>query len=40
MPTLFDSSSGLVVTADWQTKKIFSFSEGQEWTNIGSLDQK
>jgi hypothetical protein len=25
MPTLLDKSSGLIVTADWQNKKIFQY---------------
>lgn len=31
MPTLLDKSSGSIITADWQNRKIFSFEEGSNF---------
>jgi len=40
MPTLFDETTGTVITADWQTKKVMNYNAGtRAWTIVSDLNQ-
>ena len=38
MPTIFDASSGVVITADWQSKKVVMFNADRTWSLVKDLN--
>ena len=38
MPTIFDASSGVVITADWQSKKVVMFIADRTWSLVKDLN--